>query len=211
MGRSCTSAHWDSPAWAPASPTASAGCALTLRAFSQWDPEVVANTTFDFASQGSGTLKYFPFINPEWLDCPEKRHRLHGRRHAGNRRPGQRAALPGARRAHRGQRPRGLNRRAGCAPAWVYSCDKTTARRARVQQGAGLALRACRRGGHGHTVDHRGIALPVSLQHRIGRFRLQAASARRLPSDRRNAATAAVPRRRRPAGGNGSRRLHRGS
>ncbi len=46
-----------------------AGCALTFDA-SQWDPEVVANTTFDFASQGSGTLKYFPFINPEWLDCP---------------------------------------------------------------------------------------------------------------------------------------------
>ncbi|KRC76331.1 hypothetical protein D3C87_345250 [compost metagenome] len=45
------------------------GCALTFDA-SQWDPEVVANTTFDFASQGSGTLKYFPFINPEWLDCP---------------------------------------------------------------------------------------------------------------------------------------------
>jgi hypothetical protein len=62
-----------------------AGCALTFDA-SQWDPEVVANTTFDFASQGSGTLKYFPFINPD---------------------------------------PRGLNRRAGCAPApWVYSCDK---------------------------------------------------------------------------------------
>ena len=46
-----------------------AGCALTFDA-SQWDPEVVANTTFDFASQGSGSLKYFPFINPEWLDCP---------------------------------------------------------------------------------------------------------------------------------------------
>ncbi len=46
-----------------------AGCALTFDA-SQWDPEVVANTTFDFASHGSGTLKYFPFINPEWLDCP---------------------------------------------------------------------------------------------------------------------------------------------
>ena len=45
------------------------GCVLTYDA-SQWDPEVVANTTFDFASQGSGTLKYFPFINPEWLDCP---------------------------------------------------------------------------------------------------------------------------------------------
>lgn len=45
------------------------GCALIFDA-SQWDPEVVANTTFDFASQGSGTLKYFPFINPEWLDCP---------------------------------------------------------------------------------------------------------------------------------------------
>ncbi|MPT39236.1 MAG: hypothetical protein E2603_12195, partial [Achromobacter sp.] len=45
------------------------GCALVFDA-SQWDPEVVANTTFDFASQGSGTLKYFPFINPEWLDCP---------------------------------------------------------------------------------------------------------------------------------------------
>ena len=36
-----------------------AGCALTFDA-SQWDPEVVANTTFDFASQGSGSLKYFP-------------------------------------------------------------------------------------------------------------------------------------------------------
>jgi hypothetical protein len=46
-----------------------AGCVITYDA-SQWDPEVVANTTFDFASQGSGTLKYFPFINPEWLDCP---------------------------------------------------------------------------------------------------------------------------------------------
>lgn len=46
-----------------------AGCALIFDA-SQWDPEVVANTTFDFVSQGSGTLKYFPFINPEWLDCP---------------------------------------------------------------------------------------------------------------------------------------------
>ncbi len=46
-----------------------AGCALVFDA-SQWDPEVVASTTFDFASEGSGTLKYFPFINPEWLDCP---------------------------------------------------------------------------------------------------------------------------------------------
>lgn len=46
-----------------------AGCALVFDA-SQWDPEVVASTTFDFASQGSGALKYFPFINPEWLDCP---------------------------------------------------------------------------------------------------------------------------------------------
>jgi len=44
-------------------------CSMVFDA-SQWDPEVVANTTFEFASQGSGTLKYFPFINPEWLDCP---------------------------------------------------------------------------------------------------------------------------------------------
>ncbi len=46
-----------------------AACSMVFDA-SQWDPEVVANTTFEFASQGSGTLKYFPFINPEWLDCP---------------------------------------------------------------------------------------------------------------------------------------------
>jgi len=46
-----------------------AQCSMVFDA-SQWDPEVVANTTFEFASQGSGTLKYFPFINPEWLDCP---------------------------------------------------------------------------------------------------------------------------------------------
>ncbi|GAB1578289.1 hypothetical protein [Bordetella petrii] len=46
-----------------------ARCSLVFDA-SQWDPEVVANTTFEFASQGSGTLRYFPFINPEWLDCP---------------------------------------------------------------------------------------------------------------------------------------------
>jgi len=46
-----------------------AHCAMVFDA-SQWDPEVVANTTFEFASQGSGTLRYFPFINPEWLDCP---------------------------------------------------------------------------------------------------------------------------------------------
>ncbi|MGW9066514.1 hypothetical protein ACWGPO_20690 [Achromobacter animicus] len=48
------------------------GCVITYDA-SQWDPEVVANTTFDFASEGSGTLKYFPFINPQWLDCPHVR------------------------------------------------------------------------------------------------------------------------------------------
>lgn len=46
-----------------------AQCSMVFDA-SQWDPEVVANTTFEFASQGTGTLKYFPFINPEWLDCP---------------------------------------------------------------------------------------------------------------------------------------------
>lgn len=44
-------------------------CSLVFDA-SQWDPEVVANTTFEFASEGSGSLKYFPFINPQWLDCP---------------------------------------------------------------------------------------------------------------------------------------------
>jgi len=46
-----------------------AHCSMVFDA-SQWDPEVVANTTFEFASQGTGKLKYFPFINPEWLDCP---------------------------------------------------------------------------------------------------------------------------------------------
>src|SRR3546814_11318457 len=46
-----------------------ADCSMVFDA-SQWDPEVVANTTFEFASHGSGTLKYSPFINPEWLDCP---------------------------------------------------------------------------------------------------------------------------------------------
>ncbi len=45
------------------------GCGITYDA-SQCDPKAVANTTFDFASEGSYTLTHFPFIQPEWLDRP---------------------------------------------------------------------------------------------------------------------------------------------
>ncbi len=45
------------------------GCGITYDA-SQWDPKALANTTFDFASEGSSSLKYVPLIQPEWQERP---------------------------------------------------------------------------------------------------------------------------------------------
>ena len=86
-----------------------AGCALTFDA-SQWDPEVVANTTFDFASQGSGSLKYFPssIRNGSTVPTSPAIPKATCSKSPARQRP----ALPGARRPHRRQ-PAALTTRQG--------------------------------------------------------------------------------------------------
>jgi len=46
------------------------GCSLTLDA-NLAEPEIIENTTIEFASDGTGSLKFAPFVNPEWRSLPQ--------------------------------------------------------------------------------------------------------------------------------------------
>jgi len=46
------------------------GCSLLLDA-NRAEPEIIENTTVEFASNGTGTLKFVPFVNPEWRALPD--------------------------------------------------------------------------------------------------------------------------------------------
>jgi len=45
------------------------GCTLALDA-NLAEPEIIENTTIEFASGGTGTLVFAPFANPEWRALP---------------------------------------------------------------------------------------------------------------------------------------------
>jgi len=47
-----------------------AGCTLVLDA-NLSEPELLSLTTIEFASAGSGRLRYAPFVNPRWRQAPK--------------------------------------------------------------------------------------------------------------------------------------------